>query len=89
MNISLNPISPRFLSEMVVEAIMSDACLRSINLYFETSCVYDYFYEMKVDDAPILDYLANLYQTSAIKDFLIHSHSYVRQHESEIRTQMK
>lgn len=72
---------------MVVEAIMSVSCSRSHSSYFETSCVYDYFYEMNIACKPILDHLANLY--SSIKNFMIHSYNFVKQLETEIRTQIQ
>lgn len=72
---------------MVVEAIMSVSCSRSHSSYYETSCVYDYFYEMNTACKPIFDHLADLY--SSIKNFMIHSSNFVKQHKAEIKAQMK
>ncbi|MCB2286611.1 hypothetical protein LGK99_05770 [Clostridium algidicarnis] len=46
------------LSEMVVEPIMRDERVKSINPYFEGGgCMYPYFNILKIEDKPILDIL--------------------------------
>lgn len=46
------------LSEMVVEPIMRDERLKSINPYFDGGgCVYPYFYTLKLENRPILEIL--------------------------------
>lgn len=54
------------LSEMVVENIMRDERLSSINPYFP-GCVYDYFQNMKVDNRMILDVLDDFYKCGDMK----------------------
>ena len=74
------------LSEMVVEAIMSDDRLKSINPYFDGGgCVYPYFYTLKIDDKPILDILYDMYKRMSITDFMEKSYDLCLIHEGEIR----
>ena len=76
------------LSEMVVEPIMRDERLSSINPYFPREnggCVYGYFQDMVIDGAPILDTLDALYRKLPITDFMEVSYGYCQQFEKEIR----
>ena len=76
------------LSEMVVETIMSDERLRSINPYFPREnggCVYPYFQSMSVNGEPILDTLDVLYHKNSITGFMGKAYAYCLEHENEIR----
>jgi len=80
------------LSEMVVEPIMKDPRLSSINPYFPREnggCVYPYFFDMEVGGAPILDTLDEMYRTRGIEDFMESSYAYCRRHEAEIRSHIR
>ena len=77
------------LSEMVVESIMADKRLSTINPYFpreQGGCVYSYFLDMVVDGRPILDTVNDLYKTNSITDFMQASFEYCQKHEREIRS---
>jgi hypothetical protein len=76
------------LSEMVVEAIMADPRLSTINPYFPREhggCIYPYFFDMQVDGAYILDTLDEMYHNQGIVEFMWNSYAYCQQHETEIR----
>lgn len=74
------------LSEMVVDPIMRDPRLFSINPYCaHGGCVYPYFYTMMIDGKPILDTLYELFQTLPIHGFMEASYRYCIDHEAEIR----
>ena len=76
------------LSEMVVEAIMSDKRLASLNPYFPRKnggCVYPYFQNMIVNNTPILDTIDTLYHRNRITDFMEKAYTYCLNHENEIR----
>lgn len=76
------------LSEMVVESIMKDPRLSSINPYFDRTqggCIYPYFFDMKADGAYVLDTLDDMYRTQGITDFMTNSYHYCLEHEAEIR----
>jgi len=76
------------LSEMVVEPIMRDERLSSINPYFPREnggCVYPYFYDMIVDGTPILETLHKMYRSQNMKEFMKSSYWYCLEHEAEIR----
>ena len=80
------------LSEMVVESIMSDERLSSINPYFPKEnggCVYPYFQDMMIEGAPILETLHHLYRNNHIIDFMEQSYAYCQMHEKEIRAHIK
>lgn len=80
------------LSEMVVESIMRDERLSSINPYFPREhggCVYPYFFDMMVDGNPILDILDVMYRNQTIKDFMQNSYAYCQKHEAVIREHIK
>lgn len=80
------------LSEMVVECIMSDRRLSSINPYFPREnggCVYPYFQDMVIDGAPILDTLNGLYRTLDIHAFMRESYRYCQAHEQVIRAHIE
>lgn len=75
------------LSEMVVEPIMRDERLGSINPYFQhNSCAYPYFYTMQIDGKPILDLLDEMYRAMPITDFMEAGYRLCEEHEGEIRT---
>ena len=73
------------LSEMVVEPIMRDERLRSINPYFDEGCVYPYFYTLKIGDAPALDLLYDMFTDMDIHRFMLESYALLSAHESDIR----
>jgi len=76
------------LSEMVVEPIMRDERLSSINPYFPREnggCVYPYFYDMLLDGKPILETLYETYRNHNIREFMKCSYQYCLEHEEEIR----
>lgn len=77
------------LSEMVVESVMKDDRLSSINPYFPREhggCVYPYFFDMRIDGKLILDTLDDMYKCQNIHDFMHNSYAYCQKHESEIRS---
>lgn len=74
------------LSEMVVEPIMRDERLKSINPYFnEGECVYPYFYTLKIESRPILDILYNMYSLMSITEFMEKSYKLCLEYEVLIR----
>lgn len=76
------------LSEMVVESVMKDQRLCSINPYFPREnggCIYPYFFDMAVDGKPILDTLDAMYKSQTIQDFMRNSYAYCLEHEAQIR----
>ena len=76
------------LSEMVVESIMSDQRLSSINPYYPREaggCVYGYFQNMVVQGKPILDTLLNLYRNNSMTAYMAASYAYCLKHEAAIR----
>lgn len=80
------------LSEMVVESIMRDKRLSSINPYFPREaggCVYPYFFDMEAGGAPILDTLDVMYRSQSIADFMKNSYAYCQKHEAEIRDHIR
>jgi len=80
------------LSEMVVESIMRDNRLSSINPYFpreKGGCIYPYFFTMKTDNRPTLDVLDTMYHSCSIGEFMRKSYAYCQKHEQEIRRHIK
>lgn len=76
------------LSEMVVESVMSDKRLSSINPYYPREnggCIYPYFFDMTVDGKLILDTLDAMYRSQNIKDFMRNSYAYCQKYELKIR----
>lgn len=80
------------LSEMVVESVMKDDRLSTINPYFKRDqggCVYSYFFNLKVADSYILDTLDEMYRSQNIVDFMKNSYAYCMRHENEIRSHIQ
>ena len=80
------------LSEMVVESVMRDPRLSTINPYFpreQGGCVYPYFFDMAADGCPVLDTLDEMYRSQSIREFMKSSYAYCRQHEAAIREHIK
>ena len=80
------------LSEMVVESIMRDERLSSINPYFlreNGGCVYRYFQDMVIKEKYILDTLEEIYQKNNITDFMRKSYEYCMKNEESIRRHIK
>ena len=76
------------LSEMVVEPIMADPRLSSINPYFpreEGGCIYPYFFDMEAGGGLVLDRLHQMYREQPIKTFMENSYAYCKKYEPEIR----
>lgn len=77
------------LSEMVVESVMRDPRLSSINPYFpreQGGCIYPYFFDMRADGKPILETLDEMYRRLPIEAFMLQSYAYCQAHEEEIRS---
>ena len=73
---------------MVVESVMKDERLSSINPYFPREhggCIYPYFFDMVVDGKLILDTLDTMYRSESIENFMRRSYAYCQKHEAEIR----
>ena len=80
------------LSEMVVESVMKDERLSSINPYFPRAnggCIYPYFFDMKVNGGLIIDTLDEMYRSMNIVDFMKNSYAYCLIHEAEIRAHIR
>lgn len=80
------------LSEMVVESVMRDPRLSSINPYFPREaggCIYPYFFDMEAGGAPILDTLERMYRAQPIQDFMKSGYAYCLEHETEIRAHIQ
>ena len=80
------------LSEMIVESVMKDERLSSINPYFSREhggCIYPYFFDMVVDGKLILDTLDSMYGSQSIEDFMRNSYTYCLEHEAEIRAHIE
>lgn len=74
------------LSEMVVEPVMRDARLAELNPYYQDgSCVYPYFYTLKLEGRPILDILYDMLRGMSMEAFMRESYGLVQKHEAEIR----
>lgn len=76
------------LSEMVVESIMRDERLCSINPYFPREnggCVYRYFQDMCIEGRMILDTLDDMYRACDMPAFMRESYAYCQRHEADIR----
>lgn len=86
------PSLPWILSEMVVETIMRDERLSTLNPYFPREaggCIYAYFWNMTVDGTPVLDTIDGLYATRGIREFMQDSYAFCQTHEAEIRRQIE
>lgn len=80
------------LSEMVVESVMKDPRLSSINPYFpreQGGCIYPYFFDMQAGGALILDTLDEMYRTQNVEDFMKNSYAYCQKYETEIRNHIQ
>lgn len=76
------------LSEMVVESVMRDSRLSTINPYYpreQGGCIYPYFFDLKAGGRPILDTLDEMYRSMSIGDFMQNSFAFCQKHEKEIR----
>ena len=76
------------LSEIIVESVMNDDRLASINPYYPREnggCIYPYFFDMTVDGKLILETLDAMYKSQNIRDFMRNSYAYCEKYESEIR----
>lgn len=83
-----NPSLKWILSELVVEAVMSDERLYSVNPYYpreQGGCIYPYFFTMEIEGAPITDMVREMYRTMKISEFMQESYAYCQKHEAEIR----
>lgn len=80
------------LSEMVVESIMRDERLSSINPYFPREnggCVYGYFQNMVIENRPILETLDEIYRSNPMPEFMKYSYDYCLKNEAAIRTHIE
>ena len=76
------------LSEMVVESIMDDPRLSSINPYYPREnggCVYPYFQDMIIQGKPILDTLRDLYPVGHMTNYMEAAYEYCIRNEANIR----
>lgn len=80
------------LSEMVVESVMKDERLSSINPYFPREhggCIYPYFFDMMADGKLILDTIDAMYRSQSMEDFMRNSYAYCKEHEAAIRAHIQ
>ena len=77
---------------MVVEPIMRDPRLSSINPYFpreEGGCIYPYFFDMKAGGSLVTDTMDAMYQKLPIEDFMKCSYAFCQSYEAEIRSHIQ
>lgn len=80
------------LSEMVVESIMSDARLSTLNPYYPREnggCVYPYFQDMVIEGIPALETLDKMYRQHDIRGFMQAGYDWCLQHEEAIQAHIK
>lgn len=80
------------LSEMVVESIMRDERLSSINPYFPREnggCVYRYFQDMVIENRPILETLDEIYRAHSMPEFMKCGYDYCLKNEAAIRAHIE
>ena len=76
-------------SEMVVDPVMrKDNRLKDLNPYFDDGCAYGYFYNMTINEKPILETMYYMYTSLSIIEFMKQGYSYCEKNEAEIRSQM-
>ena len=83
-----NPSLKWILSELVVEAVMSDERLKIVNPYYPRErggCIYSYFFTMVINGVPITDTIREMYRTMEISKFMEESYAYCQKYEAEIR----
>lgn len=76
------------LSEMVVESIMKDPRLSTINPYFPREsggCIYPYFFDMRIGGKPVLETIDEMYREHDIRAFMKNSFAFCMANEKEIR----
>ena len=77
------------LSEMAVKPILGEPRLAARNPYYPDNCVYAYFDTMTVEGRPILEDMEALYAAEGVDGLMEEGFRYCREHEEEIRRQMK
>lgn len=80
------------LSELVVEPIMGDRRLSSINPYYpreQGGCIYPYFFDMACGGELVLDTITRMYSEQPIDEFMQNSCAYFQKHEREIRSHIE
>ncbi len=80
------------LSELVVESIMDDERLSSINPYYPREhggCIYSYFYTMVLDGIPVTETIRKMYRELRINDFMKEGYCYLQKHEQTIREHIR
>lgn len=83
-----SPSMKWIFSEMVVESIMSDERLCSLNPYFPREnggCIYPYFFDMEANGENVLATLNDMYKNKKINDFMKDGYAYCIANEKEIR----
>ncbi len=77
------------LSEMAVKAILGEPRLAARNPYYPDGCVYEYFDAMTAGGRPVLEVMEALYAAEGVDGLMKEGFRYCREHEEEIRRQMK
>jgi hypothetical protein len=75
-------------SEIIPELIMRDERLKLRNPYANGQVIYEYFYDVSIDDKPIIDILYEMYSNMAIHEFMEKGFYLLQKHEKEIRNAM-
>lgn len=76
-------------SEMAVKPILGEPRLAERNPYYPDDCVYAYFDAMTVEGRPILEVMEELFAAGSIDRFMAEGWRFCREHEEEIRRQVK
>lgn len=76
-------------SEIVPELIMRDERLKLRNPYSSGQVIYEYFYNMNIDNKPIIDILYEMYSNMTIHEFMEQGFHLLQKHEVEIRNAMQ
>lgn len=85
------PHLPWLLSEMVVEPILSDPRLASLNPYYprdQGGCIYPYFFDLRLEGKNLLDTLHGLYHDLPMGEFMDASYDLLARNQAELLQQV-
>jgi len=74
-------------SEMVQDTMTQNTPLKS--LFDGKTNAYDYFYNMMIEEHPILETLAHFYRNGGLRGLFEDGYAYCKNHESELRAKIK
>ena len=76
-----------YLSEIIIDPVLNSRPIQKI--YKHKFKSYDIFYNIEINNKPLMETITNIYQNNSIESSIKESYNYLKEHEEEFRRKVE